>query len=331
MEYVPLGSTGLKVSRLCLGCMSFGSTSWQPWVLDEQESMPFFKHAIEQGINFFDTADGYSAGVSEEITGRALKRYGDSDDIVLATKVFFPLQKGPNRGGLSRKNIIQSCENSLRRLGVETIDLYQIHRYDPSVPIEETLAALDLLVSQGKVRYIGASSMFAWQLARMLGTSDREGWARFISMQNHYNLIYREEEREMIPLCQEEGLGILPWSPLAGGLLARGQSVNDPRNTVRSEHDTLGRMWYTHPSDDHIIKALREVAESRGISPAQISMAWLLSKPGVTAPIVGASKLAHLQSAIDALDVTLSEEEIAKLEAPYEPHNIAGHSYTGPI
>ena len=230
-----MGHTGLTVSRLALGCMSFGDRSWQPWLLDEEASQPFFRRAIELGINFFDTADIYSNGVSEEITGRALKRYGSMNEIVLASKVYFPLRDAPNSGGLSRKNIVQSCEASLRRLGVDTIDLYQIHRYDVNTPIEETLAALDLLVRDGKVRYIGASSMYAWQLARMLSTAELKGWTRFISMQNHYNLLYREEEREMIPLCQEEGLAVLPWSPLARGLLARAESLEDPLSTARAK------------------------------------------------------------------------------------------------
>jgi len=325
MEYIRLGQTGLEVSRLCVGCMSYGDPAYEPWILDERASQPFFRYAIEQGINFFDTADYYCLGVSEEITGRALKRYGNAHEIVVATKVFFKMGDGPNRGGLSRKHIVQACEDSLRRLGVETIDLYQIHRYDHNVPIEETLAALDLLVRQGKVRYIGASSMYAWQLARMLSASERHGWARFVSMQNHYNLLYREEEREMIPLCKAEGLGILPWSPLANGLLARAESLADPPATLRASKDRLMHARYTHDADRDVIDALRKVSTRRGLPPAQVALAWLLSKPAVSAPIVGASKLAHLKSAVAALDVTLTDDDIATLEAPYVPHPIIGH------
>ncbi len=325
MEYTRLGTTGLTVSRLALGCMSFGDRSWQPWLLDEEASQPFFRRAIELGINFFDTADIYSNGVSEEITGRALKRYGNMNEIVLASKVFFPLRDAPNSGGLSRKNIVQSCEASLRRLGVETIDLYQIHRYDVNTPIEETLAALDVLVQDGKVRYIGASSMYAWQLARMLGTSVLNGWTRFVSMQNHYNLLYREEEREMIPLCQEEGLAVLPWSPLARGLLARAESLEDPFSTARAKSDELMHERYTAPEDAHVIHALRKLADERGDPPAEIAMAWLLSKPGVTAPIVGVSRISHLESAVRSIPLGLSAEEIAMLETPYVPHRILGH------
>ena len=325
MEFVRLGQTGLEVSRLCLGCMSFGDPAWQPWILDEEASQPFFRRAIELGINFFDTADIYSLGVSEEITGRALKRYGIAHEIVLASKVFFTLQEGPNQGGLSRKTIVQSCEDSLRRLGGETIDLYQVHRYDPSVPIEETLEALDLLVRQGKVRYVGASSMYAWQLARMLGASTLHGWTRFVSMQNHYNLLYREEEREMIPLCQAEGLGVLPWSPLARGLLARAETLKDPPVTERAKSDELMHARYTHEADGAVVQALQAVCRSLELAPAQVALAWLLAKPNVTAPIVGVSKLPHLEHAVRALDVTLSDDDVAALEAPYVPHRVIGH------
>lgn len=325
MEYTRLGNTGMTVSRLALGCMSFGDPSWQPWLLNENESQPFFRRAVELGINFFDTADMYSLGVSEEITGRALKRYANLDEVVLASKVYFPLRDAPNSGGLSKKNLIQSCEASLRRLDVEAIDLYQIHRYDVNAPIEETLEALNLLVQQGKVRYIGASSMFAWQLARMLGCAELHGWTRFVSMQNHYNLIYREEEREMIPLCQEEGLAVLPWSPLARGLLARAESLQDPLSTPRAESDELMHERYTAREDADVIQALRTLSNERHESPAEIAMAWLLSKPGVTAPIIGVSKLPHLESAVRSLEVHLSPEEIALLEAPYVPHRVLGH------
>jgi aryl-alcohol dehydrogenase-like predicted oxidoreductase len=323
MEYTRLGRTGLTVSRLCLGCMSYGDPAWRPWILDEEAAQPFFRKAIEHGINFFDTADMYSLGVSEEVTGRALRRYGNLEEIVLASKVFNPMGAGPNRSGLSRKHIIQGCEASLRRLGVEAIDLYQIHRYDPNTPLEETLEALDVLVRQGKVRYVGASSMYAWQLARMLGASDRHGWARFVSMQNHYNLIYREEEREMIPLCEAEGLGVIPWSPLARGVLARAELPDAA--TVRAESDTFIDRLYGHPSDAGVLAALRQVAEGRGVSPASVALAWLLANPTVTAPIIGVTKLRHLDAALAALDLALTGEEIEKLETPYEPHPVRGH------
>ncbi len=325
MHYTRLGHTGLTVSRLCLGCMSYGDPQWRPWVLDEEAARPFFRKAIESGITFFDTANMYSLGVSEEVTGRALREYGNLEEIVLATKVFFPMTDRPNMGGLSRKHLVQACEASLRRLGVETIDLYQIHRYDANTPLEETLEALDLLVRQGKVRYVGASSMYAWQLARMLGASDGNGWARFVSMQNHYNLIYREEEREMMPLCEAEGLGVIPWSPLARGLLARAQMPDTSTGTARAETDTLTARLYNHPGDDAVLVALREVAENRGVSPAEVSLAWLLSKPAVTAPIIGVTKLPHLDTALTALDLDLSVEEIEMLEAPYQPHAVRGH------
>ena len=305
--------------------MTYGDPGWQPWILDEEASQPFFRRALEVGINFFDTADIYSYGVSEEITGRALKEYARMDEIVLASKVFFPMAKAQNMGGLSRKHIVQACEASLRRLGVEAIDLYQIHRYDPAVPIEETLEALDQLVRQGKVRYLGASSMYAWQLARMLSASERNGWARFVSMQNHYNLLYREEEREMIPLCMEEGLGVIPWSPLARGLLARAESLEDPPATVRAESDKLMHRRYTHPADAKVSRSVQRVATRRGTAPATVALSWLLSRPGVTAPIIGTSKLAHLDAAVQALDLELSEEDVADLEGSYVPHAVIGH------
>ena len=325
MQYAQLGRTGLSVSRLCLGCMTYGDPNWQPWILSEEASQPFFRRAIEHGINFFDTADIYSFGVSEEITGRALRKYGRMDEIVLASKVFFPMAKAQNMGGLSRKHIIQACEASLLRLGVEAIDLYQIHRFDASVPVEETLEALNHLVRQGKVRYIGASSMFAWQLARMLSTSERNGWARFASMQNHYNLLYREEEREMIPLCIAEGLGVIPWSPLARGLLARAESLQDPPATIRAESDKLMHARYTHPADAKVACAVRSVATRRGVAPATVALAWLLSRPGVTAPIIGTSKLEHLDTAVQTLDFDLSDDDVAALERSYVPHKVIGH------
>ncbi len=327
MEYTTLGSTGLEVSRLCLGCMSYGTSEWRPWVLDEDEARPFFRRAVESGINYFDTADMYSLGVSEEVTGRALREYGTRGELVIATKVFFPMGGGPNLGGLSRKHIVEACEASLGRLGVEAIDLYQIHRFEPETPIEETLAALDHLVQSGKVRYIGASSGWAWQLARALGVSERNGWARFGSMQNHYNLIYREEEREMIPLCEAEGIGVIPWSPLARGILAGTRtSLDDHQSTPRAEADTYAHEFYQDPSGWDIVTAVQSVAEERGVSAAEVSLAWLLSKPAVAAPIVGATKLSHLDAAVRAVGLQLESAEIERLEAPYRPQGVQGHS-----
>jgi aryl-alcohol dehydrogenase-like predicted oxidoreductase len=323
MQYTQLGTSGLIVSRICLGCMTYGSSKWRPWVLDEPEARPFYRKALDLGINFFDTADMYSMGVSEEITGRTLREMANMEEIVLATKAHFPMGDGPNMGGLSRKHIVQGCEASLRRLGVETIDLYQIHRFKGTVPIEETLAALNHLVNQGKVRYIGASSGYAWQMANALSLSERNGWARFISMQNHYNLVYREEEREMIPLCVEKGVGIIPWSPLARGRLAR-TTPSAVEGTTRAEVDQYARDLYDSPSDNEVIEANRKVASDLGIPPSHVALAWLLSKPGVAAPIIGATKLEHLESAVAALDVKLTREQIQALESPYRPHAIRG-------
>jgi len=317
MQYTTLGSTGLTVSRICLGCISYGDTQWRSWVLDEAAAQPFFRLALDSGITFFDTANVYSLGMSEEITGRALRSMANMSEIVLATKVFAPMSDRPNMSGLSRKHIVQACEDSLRRLGVDTIDLYQIHRFDASTPIEETLAALDHLVHQGKVRYIGASSGYAWQLMRALSVSERNGWARFVSMQNHYNLLYREEEREMIPLCREEGLGIIPWSPLARGVLTRPRDKTKG-TTARSVNDPHADRLYAL-ADWDIVDAVERVASDRGVPMAQIGLAWLLSKRDVTAPIIGATKIEHLEAAIGALDVTLSADEITSLEAPYTP------------
>ncbi|MFI5181030.1 MAG: aldo/keto reductase [Thermoanaerobaculia bacterium] len=326
MKYTTLGRTGVTVSRLCLGCMSYGSSTWRPWILDgEEAARPFFRSAVEAGINFFDTADGYSLGRSEEITGTMLKEFARREEIVLATKVFFPMGKAPNMKGLSRKHVVEGCEASLRRLGVETIDLYQIHRFDPDTPLEETLAAMDLLVSQGKVRYIGASSGPAWKLMKALGISDRLGTPRFVSMQNHYNLVYREEEREMLPLCAEEGLAVIPWSPLARGLLTGSRPRPDDRtSTTRAASDDYAWKLYDHPSDGDVMEATREVAAARGVPMAEVALAWLLSKSVVTAPIIGATKLPHLESAIRALDLLLTDDEIAALEAPYRPHAVRG-------
>jgi 1-deoxyxylulose-5-phosphate synthase len=325
MKYTTLGRTGVTVSRLCLGCMSYGTPSWRPWVLDEKAAQPFFRRALEAGINFFDTADMYSLGVSEEVTGRALREFSRMEEIVLATKVNFPMSSGPNMGGLSKKHIVQGCEASLKRLGVDTIDLYQIHRFDAGVPLDETLAALDLLVRQGKARFIGASSGPAFRFAKALALSGAKGFARFASMQNHYNLLYREEEREMIPLCAEEGIAVIPWSPLARGLLAgTRKNAADTTATPRAASDDYTRNLYDHASDADVIEAVRTVAAARGTPPAAVALAWLLSRPAVTAPIVGATKLAHLETALSALDVTLTDEEIRTLEAPYRPHAVRG-------
>jgi aryl-alcohol dehydrogenase-like predicted oxidoreductase len=306
--------------------MSYGSSSWRPWVLNEDAARPFFRQALDVGINFFDTADMYSLGVSEEITGRALREMARLEEIVIATKVFWPMGAGQNMGGLSRKHVVQACEASLRRLGIETIDLYQIHRFDPATPVDETLRALDDLVRAGKVRYIGASSGFAWQMMRALSVSERNGWARFVSMQNHYNLLYREEEREMIPLCEAEGIAVNPWSPLARGLLARAEDrFGESSGTSRGATDTIGPKLYDTPEDTDVVAAVRRVSQARGITPAEVSLAWLLSRPAVVAPIVGATKPEHLDAAVRALDVSLTAEEVAALEAPYRPHSVKGH------
>jgi len=327
MDYVNLGSTGLKVSRLCLGTMTYGSKKWREWVLEEEESRPFIRRALELGINFFDTADVYSLGVSEEIVGRALKEYGPGRDrVVIATKLFNPMGDDPNQRGLSRKHIRHAAENSLRRLGTDYIDLYQIHRFDPATPVEETMEALNELVREGKVLYLGASSMFAWQFAKMLDAAGVRGWAPFVTMQNHYNLMYREEEREMIPLCADRGIGLIPWSPLARGVLARGLPAEA---TARMKSDDYARKLYgadLPDSDRAVFAAVQAVASARGVPPAQVALAWLCHKPGVVAPIVGASKPKHLDDANAALSLRLTAEEMAALEAPYVPHAIAGHS-----
>jgi aryl-alcohol dehydrogenase-like predicted oxidoreductase len=325
MDYVNLGSTGLKVSRLCLGAMTYGSKKWREWVLEEEEARPFFRRAIEAGINFFDTADVYSLGVSEEITGRALKEYGPSrDKIVIATKVFSVMGDDPNQKGLSRKHIMHAIDDSLRRLGTDYVDLYQIHRFDPHTPIEETLEALNDVVRAGKALYIGASSMYAWQFLKMLQSSKQNGWSRFVTMQNHYNLVYREEEREMIPLCIEEGIGIIPWSPLARGFLAGNRNNENRGETIRAKTDDFAHKLYYRPSDFTVVERLSEIAEKRGVQNAQVALAWVLAKPGMTSPIVGASKMAHLDQALAALEIRLDESEIKALEGPYEPHPVLG-------
>lgn len=325
MRYTRLGSSGLTVSRVALGCMTFGSKQWRPWVLETAEAMPFFKKAVELGVTFFDTADVYSLGESERITGKALREFAPLQQVVVATKVRLAMGAGPNTSGLSRKHIVQSCEASLKRLGVERIDLYQIHRADGSTPIDETLAALDQLVQQGKVLYLGASSMMAWQLMKALSVSERHGWARFVSMQNHYNLIYREEEREMIPLCVDQGIGVIPWSPLARGLLGGGRSRGAHAASARDQGDAqLADSLYDHPADWDVVEATKRVAAARGVPPAQIALAWLMSRPQVAAPIVGATKLSHLEDAANATELDLSSEEIRQLEAPYQPHAVRG-------
>ena len=325
MDYVTLGSTGLKVSPLCLGTMTYGSSEWRPWVLNEPESRPFIRQALEAGINFFDSADMYSLGKSEEVLGRALRDFGPGrDKVVIATKLYNPMSPDPNDRGLSRKHIRHAVEASLRRLGTDYIDLYQIHRFDPETPIEETLSALDELVRSGKVLYLGASSMAAWQFSRMLHTSERNGWSRFVTMQNHYNLLYREEEREMIPLCLHEGIGLIPWSPLARGILAG----NRAQKTVRSTSDAYVADLYSGSDpavDDAIVRAVATVAQGRGVAPAQVALSWLARKPGVVAPIIGASKPHHLTDALAALSLVLAPEEVKTLEAPYRPRAVAGH------
>jgi aryl-alcohol dehydrogenase-like predicted oxidoreductase len=324
MEYVPLGSSALKVSRICLGMMSYGDPGSRAWMLPEEAAEPIVRQAAEAGVTFFDTADMYSNGLSEEITGRLLgKLFARRSDYVLATKVYFPMGPGPDDGGLSRKHILAAIDASLGRLGTDYVDLYQIHRWDDETPIEETMAALHDVVQAGKARYIGASSMHAWQFAKAQSAAREAGWTTFVSMQNHYNLVYREEEREMIPLCLDEGVGIIPWSPLARGLLAGNRERGGKRTTVRAASDPVAEMY--EDSDFDVVDVVREVAEERGVSPARIALAWLLGKPAVTAPIVGATKLRHLDDAIAATEVALSEEEVARLEAPYRPHAILGH------
>jgi aryl-alcohol dehydrogenase-like predicted oxidoreductase len=321
VEYVKLGATGLDVSPICLGCMSFGAPERgsHPWSLDEETSRPFIRDAVEAGINFFDTANVYSAGSSEEIVGRALAEYAHRDEIVLATKVHGVMRKGPNGSGLSRKAIMSEIDNSLRRLGTDYVDLYQIHRWDKATPIEETMEALHDVVKAGKARYIGASSMYAWQFSKAQYTADRNGWTRFVTMQNHYNLIYREEEREMLPLCADQGVGVIPWSPLARGRLTRGWD----EASARSATDEFGARLYGD-SDRGIVERVAAIADRRSVPMARIALAWLLRNPVVTAPIVGTTKPHHLDDAVAALNITLSDDEVAQLEEPYTPHNVVG-------
>ncbi|OZI47933.1 aldo/keto reductase [Bordetella genomosp. 5] len=326
MQYVNLGSTGLKVSRLCLGCMTYGEPlrGKHPWTIGEAASRPFLKQALDAGINFFDTANSYSDGTSEEFVGRALNEYVKRDDVVIATKVYFPMHEGPNGGGLSRKAIMREVDASLRRLGTDYIDLYQIHRWDYDTPIEETLEALHDVVRAGKARYIGASSMYAWQFARALYLADRHGWTRFVTMQPHYNLLYREEEREMLKLCAAEGIGVLPWSPLARGRLTRDAT----QSSDRARSDEVFKRLYsaTEAADARVIDAVGEVASGRGVPRAQVAMAWLLAQPTITAPIIGASRPGHIEDAVASLSLKLSDDEIARLERDYVPHAVAGFS-----
>jgi aryl-alcohol dehydrogenase-like predicted oxidoreductase len=326
MDYLRLGSSGLKVSRICMGTMTYGSSRWRDWVLEESESRPFIQRALELGINFFDTADAYSLGVSEEILGKVLKDFARREEVVIASKVYFPMGDKPNQRGLSRVHILHAIDESLRRLGTDYIDLYQIHRWDPETPIEETLEALHDVVKSGKVRYIGASSMYAWQFAQSLYLADLHGWTRFVSMQNHYNLVYREEEREMIPLCRTEGIGVIPWSPLARGFLSGNRSRQEWGATARAKSDDFAHQMYYQESDFTVVERVVEIAKQKGVTPAQISLAWLLHQPGVTSPIIGASKMVHLEDDVAALDIQLSPEELAALQEPYVPHPVLGHT-----
>ncbi len=327
MEYVRLGNTGTKVSRLCLGAMTYGSKKWREWVLEEEESRPFIQRALELGITFFDTADMYSLGVSEEILGRALRDFGPGRDrVVIATKVYQAMGSDPNQRGLSRKHIMHSIDNSLQRLGTDYIDLYQIHRFDHETPIEETLDALTDVVRAGKALYLGASSMFAWQFAKMLFKADELGLSRFVTMQNHYNLVYREEEREVIPLCRDQGIGIIPWSPLARGFLAGNRRKEDFGETSRAKTDDFAQKLYYTDSDFAVVDHVSAVAKRRNVPNAQVALAWMLAKPGITAPIIGASRMSHLDDAVAALSLKLDDSELKELENAYEPHRVLGHS-----
>ena len=326
MQTVNLGKTGLKVSRICLGMMSYGSKSWRDWVLNEEESIPFIKRALDAGINFYDTANVYSIGVSEEVTGKLLLSMARRDEVVIATKVHGKMEDHANGAGLSRKHIMQQIDASLRRLGTDYVDLYQIHRFDPNTPIAETMEALHDIVKAGKARYIGASSMFAWQFAQMQHTADMHGWTRFVSMQNHYNLVYREEEREMIPYCINQGVGIIPWSPLARGFLAGNRTADKSGDTTRAKSDAFAHNMYYQEADFKVLDAVNAVASNHGVKPAQIALAWMLHKPGISSPIIGATKMYQLDEAIAATEIKLSSQEIATLEAAYTPHPILGHS-----
>ena len=325
MDFVRLGHTGLKVSRLCLGCMTYGSPKWRSWVLDEEASLPFFRRAIEAGINFFDTADVYSQGESERVTGKALKEFAKRHEVVLATKVNGPMGGDPNNRGLSRKHIMDAIDRSLTRLGVDYVDLYQIHRFDYDTPIEETLEALNDVVRAGKARYIGASSMYAWQFMKMLSVSRARGWTPFVSMQPQYNLVYREEEREMLSLCADQGVGVIPWSPLARGFLAGGRASPGEGNTERARTDDFAVRLYYQDSDYKVLEALEGVARARGVPNMQIALAWALRNPAITSPIIGTSKAHHLDDATAALKITLTDDEVTTLEAPYRPKPVLDH------
>ena len=327
MQYTNLGTTGLQVSRICLGMMSYGDPNWRPWVLSETDARPFVKRALELGINFFDTADMYSLGVSEQVTGKLLREMVPRDEVVIATKLFFPMNDKPNMGGLSRKHILSSIDASLQRLGLDYVDLYQIHRWDYNTPIEETMEALHDVVRAGKARYIGASSMFAWQFSKAQYTAEKHGWTKFVSMQNHYNLLYREEEREMLPLCRDMGIGVIPWSPLARGFLAGNRSRANMQPTRRAKTDEYGQAMYQFSDNDfEIVDRVVQTAKNHGVLPVQIALAWLLHQSPVTAPIIGATKLQHLEEAVGAVEVELSAEELAYLAEPYQPHRVLGHS-----
>ncbi|MBI2757575.1 MAG: aldo/keto reductase [Chloroflexi bacterium] len=327
MQYVNLGKTGLKVSRLCLGMMTYGSKKWREWILEEEEARPFVKRALDAGVNFFDTADVYSLGASEEVLGNTLKTFGvQRENVVIATKVFNPMSDDPNDRGLSRKHIMDSIDRSLKRLKMDYVDLYQIHRWDYSTPIEETMQALHDLVKSGKARYIGASSMFAWHFMKALHVSEIHGWTKFVSMQNHYNLVYREEEREMIPLCMDQGIGLIPWSPMARGFFGGNRARGGGGETTRAKSDPFADQLYFREEDFSVAERVNEVAKIRGASGSQIALAWVLSKPYVTAPIIGSSKMEHLDESIAALEIKLTKEEIKQLEEPYKPHPVLGHS-----
>jgi aryl-alcohol dehydrogenase-like predicted oxidoreductase len=324
VDYVRLGTTGLKVSRLCLGTMTYGTPTWRPWVLDEAASRPFYQRALEHGINFFDTADMYSRGESEAVLGRAIKDLARREEVVVATKVFYPVTDHPNGRGLSRKHIMAAIDGSLKRLGMDYVDLYQIHRYDDHTPIEETLEALHDVVKAGKALYLGASSMYAWQFANMLATQRRHGWTRFVSMQNHYNLVYREEEREMFPLCAAEGIGVIPWSPLARGFLAGNRKRGSKDASLREQHDGYGHSLYYADSDYDVAARVVEVAKQKGVLPIQVALAWVANRPGVTAPIISATKIEQLDELVAGLDVTLTADEQKAVEEVYQPHPVLG-------
>jgi len=326
VEYVNLGTSGLRVSRVCLGMMGFGNNSDRPWVIDEDAAEPIVRAAVDGGVTFFDTADVYSNGASEVATGKLVGKFLTRDEAVIATKVFMPVTPGENGRGLSRKHVLSGIDASLSRLGLDYVDLYQIHRWDSHTPIEETMGALHEVVQAGKARYIGASSMFSWQFSKAQFTAEKNGWTKFASMQNHYNLIYREEEREMIPLCLDQGVGVIPWSPLARGVLAGNRTRAGERTTIRSTTDTFTDYLYDQPTDFDVVESAQQVAAARGVPMAQVALAWLLGKPGVTAPIVGSTKLVHLQDALAAEELVLTGDEVATLEKAYVAHPVLGHS-----